>query len=76
MRYLCFHLVVQLYSLTACFKPRRALLLASEINITSEAFEAILEQNREGYKGRLILVMRLSSLRGLGDGMSERVIND
>ena len=46
MRYLCCHLGVQLYSLTACFKPRRALLFASEINITSEAFEAILEQNR------------------------------
>ena len=46
MRYLCFHLVVQRYSLTDCFKPRRALLFASETNDTSEAFEAILEQNR------------------------------
>ena len=31
MHYLRFHLVVQRYSLTACFKPRRALLFASEI---------------------------------------------
>ncbi len=51
MRYLRFHLVVQRYSLMACFKPRRALLFASEINITSEAFEAILEQYRGVLRG-------------------------